>query len=62
MNIFQIINVLTQKVKKNKMNKFLTSMLMIPIAFVIFTLSFLLWETPEKIVARFLYFWRGDRF
>lgn len=44
------------------MNKFLTSMLMIPIAFVIFTLSFLLWETPEKIVARFLYFWRGDKF
>lgn len=48
--------------KLTMMNEFKTKIFMTFMVFLIFTLSFLLWETPEKIVARILYFWRGDRF
>lgn len=51
-----------EPVKKSKIKHFLTSLAMIPVIIVMLTMCILLLETPEQVVARWLYWWYGDNY
>lgn len=51
-----------EPIKKSKIKHFLVSLAMIPVIIVMLTMCILLLETPEQVVARWLYCWKGDKF
>lgn len=51
-----------EPVKKSKIKHFLTSLAMIPVSIIMLIMCILLLETPEQVVARWLYWWKGDNY